>query len=1040
VSLDLTAGTIFAHYRIEGLVGRGGMGVVYRTKDLRLERPVALKLIAPELAEDERFRERFLRESRLAASLDHRGVVPIHEAGEEAGQLFIAMRYVEGEDLKTLLEREGTLAPERALSILIQVADALDAAHEKGLVHRDVKPGNVLLDSREHAYLTDFGLTKQLGGASTETGQVVGTFAYLAPEQIRGEAVDRRTDCYALACVLYECLGGHPPFRRATEAETLWAHMQEEPPALRAYPELAAVFQKALAKERNERYASCGDFVSAAASALGLEAPARRARRRRIGRRLVVAGAALIVAAAATVAGVLLAGDGSELAAPGNAVAAVDPSGERVVAYTEVGRAPGNVAVGEGAVWVLNTEDETVSQIDPDTKEVVKTLKPGGTPSEIAAGEGALWIGNAGGRDVTNPMVSVSRIDPASSKVTRTVNLPGAGSDVLPSAGLPRLAVGGGAVWAINPDGSVSRIDPKRERLERIDLEFPAWTIAAGDAGIWFLSVDRGSSVFGIDPRTHNVSEIEVGTHFLWGVAVGAGSVWATAQGEGLLWRIEPGPNPVTRTIDVGAGVTFVDFGEGAVWTGNYADGRVSRIDPRTNTVTARISFGTPQALAAGAGGAWVSVVGGTTGGALTTSACGEVASGGGRPDVLIVSDLPLQGPGSAEPRALAAAIRFALERRGFRAGDHTVGYQSCDHSTPQTGGFEFRKCAANATAYANAEQLVGVIGPYSSFCAGWEIPILNRAPGGAVAMISPSNTHTGLTRDHPVPLFADVGYEGEPEVFYPTGVRNFFRVVPPEDLQGVAHAMLAQQLGLKRVYVLHPRRRPGAPRRGSDWKGEHADPFRTAARRLGLRVIGVRPFDPAAKSHDALAGRVARSGAQGVLVTGVLFEGGDRVLKALRARLGTRVKIMVTDQFAPVPELLELVGPAAHGIYMTATDVPPAARDLSPEAERFARDFGAFGTPVPYALPAAQAAEVLLQAIARSDGTRASVLEELRATQVRDGLLGSFRFDRNGDIAPAAVPIFRVTGATSTEAEVFDLFRGAVVDRVVHVPARLAG
>jgi ABC-type branched-subunit amino acid transport system substrate-binding protein/DNA-binding beta-propeller fold protein YncE/predicted Ser/Thr protein kinase len=1033
VPLELTPGSTFAHYRIEGLVGRGGMGVVYRASDLRLERPVALKLIAPELAEDERFRERFLRESRVAASLDHRGVVPIHEAGEEAGQLFIAMRYVEGEDLKTLLEREGTLAPERALSILSQVADALDAAHEKGLVHRDVKPGNVLLDSREHAYLTDFGLTKQLGGASTETGQVVGTFAYLAPEQIRGEAVDRRTDCYALACVLYECLGGHPPFRRSTEAETLWAHMQEEPPSLRAYPELAPVLQKALAKEKNDRYASCGDFLAAAASALGLEAPARRARRRLIGRRLVVAGAAVIVAAAATVAGVLLAGDGSELAAPGNAVAAVDPSGERVVAYTEVGRAPGNVAVGEGAVWVLNTEDETVSQIDPDTKEVVKTFKPGGTPSEIAAGEGALWIGNAGGRDVTNPMVSVSQIDPASSKVTRTVNLPGGGSDVLPSAGLPRLAVGAGAVWAINPDGSVSRIEPESGRLERIDVAFPPWTIAAGDEGVWFLSVDRGSSVFGIDPRTRSVSEIEVGTHFLWGVTVGAGSVWATAQGEGLLWRIEPGPNPVTRTIDVGAGVTFVDFGEGAVWTGNYADGRVSRIDPRTNTVTARISFGTPQALAAGAGGAWVSVAGGTTEGALTTTACGEVASGGGRPDVLIVSDLPLQGPGSAEPRALAAAIRFALERRGFRAGDHTVGYQSCDHSTPQTGGFEFRKCAANATAYAHAEQLVGVIGPYSSFCAGWEIPILNRAPGGAVAMISPSNTHTGLTREHPVPMFASVGYEGEPEVFYPTGVRNFFRVVPPEDLQGVAHAMLAQQLGLKRVYVLHD----GA---SSDWKLEHADPFRTAARRLGLRVVGVRAFDRAAKSHDALVQNVARSRAQGVFVAGLLDEGGDRVLKALHAGLGNRVKVMVADTFIPITRLLELAGPAARGVYVSATDVPPAARDLSPEAERFARDFGAFGTPVPYALPAAQAAEVLLQAIARSDGTRASVLAELRATKVRDGLLGSFRFDRNGDITPAAVPIFRVIGATAANAGVFDLFRGAVVDRVVHVPARLAG
>jgi serine/threonine protein kinase len=268
MSVELTTGSAFARYRIEELVGRGGMGVVYRATDLRLERPVALKLIAPELAGDERFRSRFLRESRIAASIDHPNVIPIYEADEEDGQLFLAMRYVDGTDLKALLDQEGTLVPERALTLLGQVAAALDAAHGRGLVHRDVKPGNVLLDGRDHAYLTDFGLTKQLGGASTETGQVVGTFAYLAPEQIRGEAVEARTDCYALACVLYECLAGLPAFRRETEAETLWAHMQEEPPAIPDYPALAPVWEKALAKTTEERYATCRDLIDAAREAL----------------------------------------------------------------------------------------------------------------------------------------------------------------------------------------------------------------------------------------------------------------------------------------------------------------------------------------------------------------------------------------------------------------------------------------------------------------------------------------------------------------------------------------------------------------------------------------------------------------------------------------------------------------------------------------------------------------------------------------------------------------------------------------------------
>ncbi len=265
---ELTTGSTFARYRIEALVGRGGMGVVYRATDLQLGRPVALKLISPDLAGEERFRARFLRESRVAASLDHPNVLPIYEAGEADGQLFIAMRYVDGKDLGALLADEGTLAPERALGIAAQVAAALDAAHDEGLVHRDVKPGNVLLDSSEHAYLTDFGLTKQLGGASTATGHVVGTFAYLAPEQIRGETVEGRTDGYALACVLYECLAGEPPFRRETEAETLWAHMQEEPPALPDYPALVPVWAKALAKTLDERYPTCRQLVDAAREAL----------------------------------------------------------------------------------------------------------------------------------------------------------------------------------------------------------------------------------------------------------------------------------------------------------------------------------------------------------------------------------------------------------------------------------------------------------------------------------------------------------------------------------------------------------------------------------------------------------------------------------------------------------------------------------------------------------------------------------------------------------------------------------------------------
>ena len=1029
-------GTTFSNYRVDSLVGRGGMGVVYLARDLSLDRPVALKLIAPELADDEEFRARFLREPKLAASLDHPNVIPIYEAGEHEGQLYLAMRYVEGSDLRTLLEREGKLSPQRTLAILAQVAGALDAAHRRALVHRDMKPANVLLDEEGHAYLTDFGITKHLGGASTDTGRLVGTLDYLAPEQIRGEPVDARTDCYALACVLYECLAGKPPFHRGTEAATMWAHMQDEPPPLRGKARLDAVLRKALAKDREDRYASCGELIAKAAAALELEIPGAGPRpivSESLYRRapaLLTLGGLVLAAAVGLAILTMTGGDDGDPEALGNGVAGLDPTSGDVGSFVDSALPPGNVAVGEGAVWVLNNERETVSRIDPQTKQVTKRFKTQGVPTDLAVGEGALWVGRAGGGDVTNATVSVSRMDPKTGRIARTARLRG-DEGALPVAGAPRIAVGAGAVWAANPDGSVSRIDPDTGRLEAtIETGGGAWTIAAGDEGVWFLEPDDGG-VGKIDPRTNRVTRtIPVGADDLVSIAVGAGSVWAGTRSEGVVWRIDPGRPPIMRTIDVGAGVGFVSFGEGALWAASYIDGVVSRIDPRTNDVTARTSVGAPQAIAAGVGSAWVSVAGGTTEGSLEVSACGPVVGGAGDPDVLIASDLALQGPDSAGQRALDGAIRFMLEQRSFRAGEFSVGYQSCDVSTPQSGGFEFRKCAANASAYAHAEKLVAMIGPWSSFCGQVQIPILNRAPGGPPAIVSPSATHSGFTRGG---RLADTGFSlrGEPGVYYPEGVRNFFRVIPRDDLQGVALALMAQRLGSRRVFVV--------TERGSFDKKTYADPFTRAATRLGLDVVGSAGYDPEARSQAPLAARVADSRPDGVFLGGWWDEGGDRVLRALRERLGPRMPIMATQQFAPIPDMLEQVGPAAHGLYVTAEDVPATAREPSPALLRFARDFGQLSSAEPVVLNAAQAADVVMRAIARSDGSRASVLDEIRSRPVRNGVLGDFRFNR-GDIAPATVPIFRVTGRTPADEKTFDMYDGAVVDHVFEVPARLSG
>ena len=281
-------GELFAGYLIEIALGRGGMSEVYRAKNPRLGNLVAIKMLAPELTEDALFRERFIRESQIAASLDHPNVIPIHDAGEEDGVPYIAMRYVDGPDLGQLIQRD-LLPIEHTVSIVAQVASALDAAHERGLIHRDVKPANVLidryvgLDSVPHIYLSDFGIAKHTMSQSglTSTGQFVGTIDYVAPEQIEGKQVDRRTDVYSLGCVFYECLTGVKPFQRDSNVAVMYAHLLEPPPRpseLRQETpaELDEVVAKAMAKSRDERYASCGELAAAARAPFArAHAPAR---------------------------------------------------------------------------------------------------------------------------------------------------------------------------------------------------------------------------------------------------------------------------------------------------------------------------------------------------------------------------------------------------------------------------------------------------------------------------------------------------------------------------------------------------------------------------------------------------------------------------------------------------------------------------------------------------------------------------------------------------------------------------------------------
>ena len=280
----LAPGAVIAGYRIESVIGRGGMGVVYRAVELELDRVIALKVIAPELLEDADIRSRFLREVRAAASIEHPNVVPVHAAGERDGVAFLAMRLIAGEDLKRLVVREGPLPPGRAVDVVRRVAAGLDAIHRAGYVHRDVKPANVLVDRDGHVYVSDFGLARQVleSVGPTAPGRWVGTLDYVAPEQIRGERIDARADVYALGGVLAFALTGRVPFEREGDEAKLWAQLSDSPPIPSQLqegipPALDLVVARAMAKAPEDRYPSAGDLARAArAAAAGRPLPHRR--------------------------------------------------------------------------------------------------------------------------------------------------------------------------------------------------------------------------------------------------------------------------------------------------------------------------------------------------------------------------------------------------------------------------------------------------------------------------------------------------------------------------------------------------------------------------------------------------------------------------------------------------------------------------------------------------------------------------------------------------------------------------------------------
>ena len=397
---EFAPGTMLGGCRIEAVVGRGGMGVVYRARQLDLDRDVAVKVIAPELVEDPQIRKRFLREVRAAGAVEHPNVMPVHGAGEAGGRAYLVMRYVAGHDMRTVVMTEGAIDPDRATWITAQLGDALDAIHSAGYVHRDVKPQNVMLDLAGHVYLSDFGLAKPALATTgdTRSQQWVGTLDYVAPEQIRGEHVDARTDVYALGGVLFFMLTGHVPFERENEHAKLWAHLSDPPPRptdVRPHlpPELDAVVLRAMAKDPAERHPSAGDLARSARSAAGhagapgpertvargaaapeaatVASPSRAAPAGGRRRRGPVIAASTLILAAGAAAFLLLGrdeGDGRPRAETPRPTATAAPAGpRRGPTYDDVGFRPRGVVVAHGDVWVISTHEAEITRIDPAT-------------------------------------------------------------------------------------------------------------------------------------------------------------------------------------------------------------------------------------------------------------------------------------------------------------------------------------------------------------------------------------------------------------------------------------------------------------------------------------------------------------------------------------------------------------------------------------------------------------------------------------------------------------------------------------------------
>ncbi|HEX8082770.1 MAG TPA: protein kinase [Solirubrobacteraceae bacterium] len=623
---DLTPGSVFAGLRIEGVAGRGGMGVVYRATDPALGRSVALKVIASELLGDAAMRARFVRESRAAAAIEHPNVVPIYSAGEEGGVAYIVMRLVPGEDLRERVRRDGGLEPAVAARLVAQVGDALDGAHEAGLVHRDVKPANILIGAGDHAYLSDFGLARHAvsDAGLTRTGGWVGTLDYVAPEQIQGTVVDARADVYALGCVLFYALTGRVPYPRDADEARLWAHVHADPPRPSAEGVPAAfdgVIRTALAKDPEDRFQSAGDLgraaVAAAEAGEGAPAtagagrpgrrggPARRpavegwleagrsargrtpdgrlgagrsARGRAVeGRRrsllvgsLVGGGLLLVALLIVLVLGLVSGGDGGSGRIDSRVVRPLD----RVTHVIPVGDQPNTIRIAGGNAWVTSAEDRRLGRVGAAAASERRGPVVGEGARDIAVVGDVLWV-------TLGEQHQVARLRSTDGKPV---------ADPIATADTPKqIDARAGAVWVGltaddgGPDDLVEYDARSGEELGRLEVPAGITDIRATDDAIWIVA-RRRPYLLRVDPEERRiVLRRELAPKPLR-VDVAAGYVWVTNHGDNTVARVDPESGEAVP-IAVPSKPYGIDATEDGIWVSCYGDHSVVKIDPRTSRV-----------------------------------------------------------------------------------------------------------------------------------------------------------------------------------------------------------------------------------------------------------------------------------------------------------------------------------------------------------------------------------------------------------------------------------------------------------------------